>query len=98
MLNAQFSSDKTAPTRAAASPRMRIENWELCIGQIFPERAFCQVIFEQALGCARSLCLRVLASSLPAGTEDSGYLALPLNPGEIIGMAMISACKASLGP
>ena len=33
MPNAQFSSDKTAPTRAAASPRMRIENWELCIGQ-----------------------------------------------------------------
>ena|SRR3989304_1960873 len=36
MPNAQFSSDKTAPTRAAASPRMRIENWELRIGQILP--------------------------------------------------------------
>ena len=57
MPNAKFSSDKTAPTRAAASPRMRIENWELCIGQILPNVHSAKLFLSKPLapGCRRSV-------------------------------------------
>ena len=55
MLNSQCSSQQGSLVLQAGSHtcggfsfRMRIENWELNIGQILPS-AFCQVIFARAL-------------------------------------------------
>ena len=73
MPNAQFSSDKTAPTRAAASPRMRIENWELCIGQILNVHSaklfFSKPLVSPILVVEDSLALRVVKQVRRASLE-----------------------------